>query len=57
MNKTLLYTCITIFGALGGYLPVLFGDSSMLSGWSIVGSTIGGVFGVFAAKYISDRLG
>ena len=55
MNKTILYTCITIFGGIGGYLPTVFGDSSMFSGWSILGSTVGGVIGIFAAKWLSDR--
>lgn len=54
MNKTVMYIFITIGGAIGGYLPVLLGDSSMFSAWSILGSTIGGVLGIFAAKKISD---
>ncbi len=57
MNKTILWLSITIFGGIGGWLPSLLGDSSMLSGWAILGSTIGGVFGIFAAKYISDYVG
>jgi hypothetical protein len=56
MNKTVLWTSITIFGGIGGWLPSLLGDSSLLSGWAILGSTIGGIFGVFAAKKISDTI-
>ena len=56
MNKTVIYICITIFGGIGGYIPVLLGDSSMFSGWSILGSTLGGIFGIFAAKWLSDRM-
>jgi len=54
MNKTMLYLFITIGGAIGGYLPVLFGDSSMFSGWSVLGSTIGAIVGIFVAKRLSD---
>ena len=54
MNKTLLYLLISVGGGIGGYLPVLFGDSSMFSGWSVLGSTIGGIAGVFVAKRLSD---
>ncbi len=54
MNKTVLYIFITIGGGIGGYLPVLFGDSSMFLGWSILGSTIGSIVGIFLAKKVSD---
>ncbi|MBP6962662.1 hypothetical protein KBB49_03950 [Candidatus Saccharibacteria bacterium] len=54
MNKTMLYLFITIGGGIGGYLPVLLGDSSMFSGWSILGSTIGSIVGIFVAKRLSD---
>ncbi|MDO8266094.1 MAG: hypothetical protein Q7T41_04100 [Candidatus Saccharibacteria bacterium] len=54
MNKTVMYIFITIGGGIGGYLPVLFGDSSMFSGWSVLGSTVGGILGILAAKRVSD---
>lgn len=53
MNKTLLYACITIFGAIGGYVPVLFGADGF-SPWAIVISTIGSIVGIFVAKRLSD---
>ena len=37
-----------VFGTLGACLPVLFGDNDILSGWSILGGTIGGFFGIWA---------
>ncbi len=53
MNKPLLYLCITVFGFIGGYIPVLFGDSgfSMLA---IVTSGIGSLFGIWVAYKLSN---
>lgn len=48
MNKTMMYIFISIGGAIGGYVPVLLGASG-ISAWSILGSTIGGIVGIFAA--------
>ncbi len=31
---------------LGGFLPVLFGQSA-LGGWSVLGSFIGGILGIY----------
>lgn len=53
MYKTLLYVCISIFGALGGYLPVVFGAEGF-SPWAIITSTIGSIVGIFVAKRLSD---
>lgn len=48
MNKGLMYLLITVGGLVGGWIPVLFGTSTF-SAWSIVGSTIGGFAGIYAA--------
>lgn len=45
MEKIVLYILITITGAIGAYIPVLFGVDAF-SGWSIFGSTVGGVIGI-----------
>lgn len=37
---------------VGGYVPALFG-ASLLSGWSIFGSMIGGLLGIFMAIKLS----
>lgn len=47
MNKGLLLLTSGFFGAVGGYLPVLFGANGF-SGWSVLGSFIGGMFGIWA---------
>lgn len=54
MNKSLLYLCMSLFGGIGGYLPVLFGDASLLSIWSILLSGVGAIIGVFVAKKLSE---
>lgn len=46
--KLLLYIGAAVGGMIGGYLPVLFGDTSMLSGWSLLGGFIGTIVGLWA---------
>ena len=57
MSKTVLLVFATIFGALGGYVPVLFGDTQLLDGWSILGGMIGGIFGIWLGVVVSKRWG
>jgi len=57
MNKRLIMLFAVIFMALGGYVPVLFGDGDFLDGWSILGGLVGGLFGVWAGVMISKRWG
>lgn len=57
MNKRTILLSTTVFGALGGYLPVLFGDNNMLDGWSILGGLVGGIFGIWLGVVVSKRLG
>lgn len=47
MSKSLLLLCAAIFGGIGSYAPVLFGDNDLLSGWSILGGMVGGFFGIW----------
>ncbi len=54
MSKTMMYLSISIFGGIGGYLPSLLGDNSLLSGWAILGSTIGGLLGIYVAYKLSN---
>lgn len=46
MNKSMVYLGAGVGGLIGGYLPVLFGAGG-LSGWSIIGSLVGGVAGIW----------
>lgn len=45
-EKIILYVAITVGGAIGGYIPTLFGADA-LSGWSIFWSTVGGIVGIW----------
>ena len=57
MNKKVLLFFATVFGIAGAYIPVLFGDTDPLSGWSILGSVIGGIFGIWLGVVVSKRWG
>jgi len=46
-----------IGGIAGGYVPVMFGDNSMLDGWSILGGFIGGLVGIWLGVILSKRYG
>lgn len=57
MNKRVLMLCAIIFGAIGGYVPVLFGDNDLLSGWSLLGGLVGGLTGIWLGVVVSKRWG
>lgn len=41
-----MYLIIGVFTTLGSMVPALFGQS-MFGGWSILGTLIGGIIGIF----------
>jgi len=54
MNKGMVYLAISIGGAVGGYIPVLFGAGGF-SAWSILGSAIGSILAIyFCYKVLTD---
>ncbi|HRF28205.1 MAG TPA: hypothetical protein PL051_01005 [Candidatus Saccharibacteria bacterium] len=57
MNKSVILLLAGVFGTVGAYIPVLFGDNDFLSGWSILGSMLGGFFGIWLAVWIGKRIG
>lgn len=57
MNKGIILLMAGIGGVVGGYLPVLFGDNSLLDGWTILTSTVGGLVGIWVGVVISKRYG
>lgn len=57
MNKRVILLCATVFGFVGAYVPVLFGDDDPLGGWSILGGFVGGIFGIWLGAYFSKRIG
>ncbi|MFA6908263.1 MAG: hypothetical protein WC289_00055 [Patescibacteria group bacterium] len=54
-KKGFIYLFIFIGGALGGYLPTLWGASA-LEVSSVIGSTIGGFFGLWAGYKIGKMI-
>ena len=57
MNKRIILIFATVFGILGGYLPMLFGDNELLDGGGILGGLIGGIVGIWLGAYVSKRWG
>lgn len=57
MTKTIILICAGIFGVAGAYLPYLWGDTELLSGWSILFSTIGGLFGIWVGVMVNRKIG
>ena len=53
MNKTLMWVLISVGGTIGAITPSLFGANE-LSGWSILGSMIGGFAGIWIAYKLSE---
>lgn len=56
MNKLTITVCMTIGTILGGLVPALFGDSSLFDGWSILGSVIGGILGIWVGAKVNKLL-
>ncbi len=57
MNKKAILYVAALFSVAGAYVPVLFGDTGMFSGWSILGGLIGGMFGIWATVAVLKRWG
>ena len=57
MNKKVILFFATVGGIVGGYVPVLFGDSEFFDGWSILAGTIGSIVGIWLGVVVSKRLG
>jgi len=55
VNKRLI-TFMSVIGAtIGGTVPMLFGDYSLLDGWGILGTFIGGIVGIILGVKIGKR--
>lgn len=53
--KGLILIFVTVFSAIGSYIPVLLGEGDFFSIWSILGGLIGGLFGIWLAVWVSKR--
>ena len=56
-DKRLIWLGAGIGGIIGAYVPVLWGDTNMLSLMSIFLSGVGGVVGIILAYRISRNFG
>jgi hypothetical protein len=54
MNKSVIMFFTIVFSLIGGYLPVLFGDS-IFSLWGILGGFVGGILGIWIGAVVSKR--
>lgn len=48
-QKTIIYVFIAIFGAGGGWLGSLLDNGNIFGAWGIIGATVGGLIGIWAA--------
>ena len=48
-QKTIIYIFIAIFGTAGSWLGSLLDKGNIVGVWGIIGGTIGGLFGIWAA--------
>lgn len=55
LMKQMIFLSIFVFSTLGAYVPFLFGETNFLSGWSILGGLIGGIFGIWAGVAAAKR--
>jgi gas vesicle protein len=55
MTKSWIYLGIFVGGAIGTYVPVLFGQSAF-SLASIIGGLVGSIAGIWAAVKISNSM-
>jgi hypothetical protein len=52
-RKTIIIIGMIIGSTIGGYLPTLFGAHG-ISYWSLLGSTIGGLIGIYISFKLSS---
>lgn len=56
MSNKLVWLGVLIGSSAGGYLPVLFGGD-LFSLWSVLGSTVGGIAGIWLGIKAGDSMG
>ena len=54
--KSLIWIGAFVGGAVGAYIPALWGDTSLLSFSSIITSTIGGILGIWVGYRFGESL-
>lgn len=54
--KTWVMIGMGVGSTVGALVPMLFGDASLLDGWSILGTLVGGILGIWAGYKIGKAL-
>lgn len=54
--KFVIYVCCFIGGAIGSFIPALWG-AGKFSGWSLLFSTVGGLAGIYIGYKINKAIG
>ncbi len=57
MNKGLITIGAFVGGIGGAYLPNLWGDTDLFSGWSILLSVVGGIIGIWIGYLVAQKIG
>jgi hypothetical protein len=57
MNKAVILISATILSIGGAYIPFLWGDTDLFSGWSILLGTVTGLIGIWLGIWISRQIG
>jgi len=57
MMKFMIILGITVFGSIGGWLGASLSHGNWLSGWSILLSTVGSFFGIWAGYRAGQSIG
>jgi uncharacterized membrane protein YfcA len=55
-SKTIISVGSMVGLTVGGLIPMLFGDQSLLDGWTILGGLIGGLVGIWLGIKVARRL-
>ena len=56
MYKFFIMLGAGVGGIAGAYVPYLWGDTDLFSGWSILCSTIGGLVGIWLGYVAAKRI-
>lgn len=57
MNTKAIVSIGSMVGlTIGGLIPMLFGDQSLLDGWTILGGLIGGLIGIWLGIKVARQL-
>ena len=55
-TKTIVSICMAVGMTIGGLLPWVFGDHSLLDGWGILGGLVGGFVGIWVGATLGRKL-